>query len=418
MAGGGSSQSRGRKPFKDVFDDLQIGLGDHARVISTVGASTCARSSSPLEGPRTLENTLSHSIKRNGFPCWTTLQWNSSQPTSQLTFSLEMNENTRSYKPGQAIPSKEFLEAVALIEELKDILPGDNINQSGLESIYTSFMHQTMCEFVFGSNMIEGAGLDLNTTICLCNEVFNGQIVDAACVDSHHKFYNEMLLFLQRHRNIEKVSPSETLKLLREVIQHAQALKHITDATLLRNEPLTENLILETHRILCASIPRTGRTHEDYAGKYRTEWVYAGTTQFPDPKNIPALMAKFVEVFNQDVKSSESSGKLDPFFLAADACQDLVTIHPFADGNGRMCRLLMNMYLIKYAGIIVNLGEQEQDRGEYMTIAARAGDGDTEEEARGELARMVLERGANTLRRLKTRLSAVQLEKLEVKQVE
>lgn len=55
--------------------------------------------------------------------------------------------------------------------------------------------------------------------------------------------------------------------------------------------------------------------------------------------------------------------------LAAKYCDRFVNIHPFKDANGRMCRLILNEILIKYAGIVVPLGEKNEDRAEYLQIA-------------------------------------------------
>lgn len=160
-----------------------------------------------------------------------------------------------------------------------------------------------------------------------------------------------------------------------------------------------------------------------YAGKYRTEHIYAGGIRFPEPERLAELMARLVDVFNKDVyhsEGTETGGKMDPFYLAADIAQDFVTIHPFFDGNGRMCRLLLNAYLIKYAGVVMNIGEAETKHTttkgeggrrfkEYMDIAVEATAGDTREEeeiSRGKLARFVLERGTITLRGLRARLDA------------
>ena len=52
--------------------------------------------------------------------------------------------------------------------------------------------------------------------------------------------------------------------------------------------------------------------------------------------------------------------------LSFDAHLNLVTIHPWADGNGRTSRLLMN-YIQFYYGIIPSKVYQ-QDRAEYIEV--------------------------------------------------
>ena len=70
----------------------------------------------------------------------------------------------------------------------------------------------------------------------------------------------------------------------------------------------------------------------------------------------------------QELLEAETSGQLDPFTLAAKSCDRFVNINPFKDANGRMCRLVLNAILIKYAGIVVPLGEKSE-REEYLQIA-------------------------------------------------
>lgn len=84
------------------------------------------------------------------------------------------------------------------------------------------------------------------------------------------------------------------------------------------------------------------------AGKYRKEQVFITGTEFvpPSPQKVPILMEKFV----QDI--SVLREKYHPVEFAALLHKELVTIHPFIDGNGRCARLLMNLALMQDGYVI------------------------------------------------------------------
>lgn len=169
-----------------------------------------------------------------------------------------------------------------------------------------------------------------------------------------------------------------------------------------QDQPLTEELILDTHKILCSDIDiDDGPRGQSYAGHYRTVPVRAGNCGFVPPHRVPAKMRELVEEFNQDITRAEKAQTLDPFSLAAKYCQAFVMIHPFLDGNGRTCRLILNAILLKYAGILVPLGENDESRQEYLGIARRAGE---QMEGSGELATLILRGATSKLRSLKQKL--------------
>ena len=356
---------------------------------------------------RTMSDTLRNSLRRSGFPSWNTLKWRVDAPSHRREFTLTLDYNIRSYHSRQNDPHVEFGEARELVEEIKDALGTQEApNKDNLEK-YISFTQDSMADLIFGSNYIERAGLGHDETRRICLAVFNGETIDAGNVSQQTDEYEGYLRYIRKHQQKANPKLDDVIQSRREIIQHAHALNYITDMALNRDLPLTEELIKETHRILCNGIPievhnkdGTRTTSTAYAGQYRTHDVMAGATKFVNWQQVPSRMQVLLKDFNDDVQGREHSGELDPFYLAADVCQDFVTIHPFADGNGRMCRLLLNAYLVKYVGIMVCIGEHDHDRNEYLSLAAKAGDGDLEEEARGQLGRFVLEKGAATLRRL------------------
>lgn len=78
------------------------------------------------------------------------------------------------------------------------------------------------------------------------------------------------------------------------------------------------------------------------AGKYRKEKVFISGSKYslPGPDKVPALMCEFIN-------KTGSAKNLHPVEHSAIAHKELVFIHPFVDGNGRVARLLMNLILLQ-----------------------------------------------------------------------
>ncbi len=75
-------------------------------------------------------------------------------------------------------------------------------------------------------------------------------------------------------------------------------------------------------------------------GNFRKGNVSAGNSYFVNFDKVEGLTHILVQKVNEGIKSSGSW--IDMLSLSFDAQFDLLTIHPFYDGNGRTARLLMN----------------------------------------------------------------------------
>ena len=116
-----------------------------------------------------------------------------------------------------------------------------------------------------------------------------------------------------------------------EATNHAKAWNWI-----LQNQetPITEESIQKIHSLILAGID------DPNAGHYRQVPVRisGSTVILPNYLKVPALMTEF----NTWLTSHPQD---HPVQIAAEAHYQLVTIHPFIDGNGRTGRLLMNAIL-------------------------------------------------------------------------
>lgn len=114
-------------------------------------------------------------------------------------------------------------------------------------------------------------------------------------------------------------------------------------------------------------------------------------------------MTRFVDELNEMIRAAEAKQEVDPFYIAAHACGEFVNIHPFIDGNGRTCRLILNTILLKYTGMMAPIGQDEQERRDYLDIARRRSE---EECGNGELATYTLQKCVTSLRSLSKKLTS------------
>jgi Fic family protein len=101
-------------------------------------------------------------------------------------------------------------------------------------------------------------------------------------------------------------------------------------------------------------------------GEYRLVGVHAGKQTFPDYRKVPSLMKELIEY----IANEQEKQNIDVLQLAFEVHFRFVSIHPFADGNGRVARLLMN-WILTYYGLPV-LMVSKSDRLKYIDTLYRA----------------------------------------------
>jgi Fic family protein len=148
-------------------------------------------------------------------------------------------------------------------------------------------------------------------------------------------------------------------------VDHLKALKFIVS---LADEktPLTIDLVKELSSIVMkttgSEISSMAGDFDSSKGDFRKVTVRAGTTTFMDYKKVPERVEELVDYINENI--NKSADFLDINNLAFDAHFQMVSIHPFADGNGRLSRLIMN-YIQQYHKIPLSVVFKE-DKQEYF----------------------------------------------------
>lgn len=128
----------------------------------------------------------------------------------------------------------------------------------------------------------------------------------------------------------------KTLREHLEVVDHAEAIRYVEDYVR-GGQPLTEVFVRDVHRLVLR------RSWPEEAGRYRRgDVLIAGSRHRPPPAvDIPARVADVVGWYR-----TEAPG-LHPVERAALLHWKIAHVHPFADGNGRTARLLLNFSLMR-----------------------------------------------------------------------
>ncbi|KAM0543182.1 hypothetical protein ACHAPJ_012437 [Fusarium lateritium] len=239
------------------------------------------------------------------------------------------------------------------------------------EDEFDDYLTDRLSRMVYGSNMIEMAGGSLDTTLQLCVPIFRGAQISEEDIAEMDPEYENLRLHLQS-RNIPS-GHGMILKSYREIVQHAEAARYMIEQVCIQDKDLSERIIKATHGILTYKIDINEQTPWIYySGEYRTWNVRCGSHVFMDETQVPFAMRDMIESLESDIQEATEKGEIDSVLLASKYCHRFVNIHPFGDGNGRMCRLILNTLLLKYGRGIVCIGQDEADRQEYLRIAVNA----------------------------------------------
>ena len=160
------------------------------------------------------------------------------------------------------------------------------------------------------SSAIEGATLTLLETQLLLSEdvTANKPFLHHLMIKDH---FNALILVLEEAKNKRNLS-----------LDFIQS----TNAEVMKNTGVIINTILGNYDIS--------------KGEFRKSSVVAGNHIFVDAKKVVPMTENLVKEVN--LKLNQKMTLKEKYELSFDAHFNLVSIHPFGDGNGRTSRLLMN----------------------------------------------------------------------------
>ena len=128
-----------------------------------------------------------------------------------------------------------------------------------------------------------------------------------------------------------------------DVVNYIKAAKYAIKR--LETLPLCNKLLLETHKILLSGV----RGKEKNPGEFRKSqnWIGGAGSTIKTARYIPPDVLSMKESLSDLEKYINAEAELDDLIRIALIHYQFESIHPFLDGNGRIGRLLIVLYLLE-----------------------------------------------------------------------
>lgn len=132
-----------------------------------------------------------------------------------------------------------------------------------------------------------------------------------------------------------------------DVVNYVKAINFST--LRLAELPLCNRLIRETHAVLMKSVRGCDKTPGEF--RVSQNWIGRAGSTLKNARYIPPNPSDMKECMSDFEKFMNKEDDMDIFVKAALLHYQFETIHPFLDGNGRIGRLLITLFLMQNQAI-------------------------------------------------------------------
>ena len=128
-----------------------------------------------------------------------------------------------------------------------------------------------------------------------------------------------------------------------DVVNYIRATEYAIER--LKTLPLCNRLIKEIHAVLMQGVRGQEKSPGEF--RYSQNWIGGQGSTLKNARYIPPNPIDMVESMSDLEKYINSDDTLDPLIQAALIHYQFETTHPFLDGNGRVGRLLITLFLME-----------------------------------------------------------------------
>jgi Fic family protein len=185
---------------------------------------------------------------------------------------------------------------------------------------------------------LKGIGRSVTNPLLLIRPLQRREAVSSSSMEGTYTTLADLFLF---EAGAEEQAKGDA----REVANYVRALEGAIEG--LERLPISTRLIRDAHRVLLSGVARhRGAAVEAGELKRDQNWIGGGgridTARFipAPPADTPGALDKLFEYVNREHRPA-------PLIDAALAHYQFEAIHPFADGNGRVGRMLITLMLIE-----------------------------------------------------------------------
>ena len=178
-----------------------------------------------------------------------------------------------------------------------------------------------------------------------------------------------------------------------------------------QHKPITIDLLISLSALVMRN---TGKEYNTALGNFssargelRLLNVTAGVggRSYMNYSKVSAKLAEFCERLNSERANASTMSVDELYQMSFDAHYNLVTIHPWADGNGRMARLVMNMLQFEFGLIPTKI--LKEDKEEYIKALVATREDDNLDIFRGFMTSMMEQ---NLQNEITTYLDSIEVE--------
>lgn len=169
------------------------------------------------------------------------------------------------------------------------------------------------------------------------------EAISSSAIEGTHATMEEVLKYEAQDVGMETAGDKKTED-IKEIINYDLAMSSAIEE--LKARPIGENLIKKVHKILLDSV----RGQNKNRGEFRVDGVYIGEEGHgidkacyipPAHTDIPHFMSNWEKYLHSKEMEPDALIRAGVFHYQFEA------IHPFKDGNGRMGRLLIPLFLFQ-----------------------------------------------------------------------